>query len=172
MPQSVEDPIGCLSNNFTGLLELVERFDGEVIYASSGSVYSGRRMVFNRISHSTLHPNIYDFSKMAFDQYQTMKERQVFGLRFGTVVGHSPRIRQELLLNKMVFDAAKHDCVQLANPRVRRPVLFIMDLVNAIDKLFGEQEKSHRIYNLASVNFTMEEYAHNSSAIASTVQLT
>ena len=33
-----------------------------------------------------------------------------------------------------------------------------MDLVNAIDKLLVSK-KSHRIYNLASVNFTMEEYA-------------
>ena len=122
VPQSVEDPIGCLSNNFTGLLELVERFDGEVIYASSGSVYSGGPHGFS-IEDQPLYPpsNIYDFSKMAFDQYQTMKERQVFGLRFGTVVGHSPRIRQELLLNKMVFDAAKHDCVQLAKSKGPAP---------------------------------------------------
>ena len=38
--QSIDNPSEAFSNNTTGLIELSKKFDGTIIYASSGSVYN------------------------------------------------------------------------------------------------------------------------------------
>jgi nucleoside-diphosphate-sugar epimerase len=40
VPQAMGDPKGALNNNFFDLIKFRARFDGRLIYASSGSVYS------------------------------------------------------------------------------------------------------------------------------------
>lgn len=169
VPQSLADPTGCFENNLAGLIRFLNRFSGRLIYASSGSVYnntSGKFCSENDILG--LPVNMYDFTKMSFDRcldmYRSSGERKKFiGLRFGTVVGSSLRIRSELLLNKMVLDGMVHGKVNLANPNAIRPVLFINDLINAIDLILQEDEVGE-IYNLSSINASMKDYATAVSA--------
>ena len=170
VPQSIKDPLGCFSNNLTGLADFYHMFPGSLIYASSGSVYNNNKSLeCNEEEISSGAPfNMYDFTKISFDNYLNIfkedKKNNWIGLRFGTVVGSSQKIRTELLLNRMVFDAINNNKINLANSKVFRPILFIDDLVNAIDTILqGPEDNFGQIYNLCSINASMEEYASNVS---------
>ena len=40
VPSSIKDPYGAYTNNYSGLVELTNKFNGLLIYASSASVYN------------------------------------------------------------------------------------------------------------------------------------
>jgi nucleoside-diphosphate-sugar epimerase len=166
---SIQDPTGCLENNLIGLINFSKIYKGQLIYASSGSVYSNAsNELFSEESSINYVPsNMYDFTKITFDNYlmlmkntNNIKMKNFVGIRFGTVVGASKNIRKELLLNKMIFDGLKTKQINLSNPTVLRPVLFIEDLIRAIEKIIeNEKDYNSEIYNLCSLNLTMEAYA-------------
>lgn len=164
VPMAEQDPMGAIHNNLFGMINLTEKTDVKIIYASSGSVYSGIK-TDNAVEDSMLgrSTTVYDYTKIAFDEYQLMKKKNVCGLRFGTVVGASQRFRGELLLNRMVSDALQTRIVNLANSNMRRPILFLPDLIRAIDALIPANKFASQIYNLCSINGTMQDYA---SAVA------
>jgi nucleoside-diphosphate-sugar epimerase len=81
-------------------------------------------------------------------------------LRFGTVDGGSPRIREEVLLNRMVKDAFIDKEVNLANPKANRGVLYIEDLIDALELIIDNPPKKSEIFNLNSCNGNMESFAN------------
>jgi nucleoside-diphosphate-sugar epimerase len=161
--QSINDPVGCFSNNLTGLVEFAKLFPGRLIYASSGSVYNNNPDQ-NCMETVTIGSpkNIYDYTKSSFDQYMSILGSNYIGLRFGTVVGGSPNMRSELLLNKMVKDALVNKVINLANPKAVRPVLYIEDLVKCLIILLNSHQ-TNEIFNLCSLNGDMEYYAESVS---------
>lgn len=169
VPQSLSDPAGCFQNNLVELVSFQKRFTGRLIYASSGSVYNstdGSICDENAILGSPL--NMYDFTKVSFDKYLNLMPAEEsnpwIGLRFGTVVGASKKIRTELLLNKMVLDSINNKKINLANPYVLRPILFLDDLVRALDTLVSDTTVSNEIFNLCSITASMSEYAKHVSS--------
>jgi nucleoside-diphosphate-sugar epimerase len=77
------------------------------------------------------------------------------GLRFGTVNGLTPNTRIDLMLNSMIYNAITTDEVNVKNPKIARPILFIEDLKLAILKVL--ENPISGVYNLASTNITVEE---------------
>ena len=162
VPSSVNDPYGAYSNNYSGLVELTNNFNGLLIYASSASVYNNAAGAICSESTQIGDPdNIYDFTKVAFDSYVQIMNKKYVALRFGTVDGGSPRIREELLLNRMVKDAMFSGVVNLANPSANRAVLYIEDLIDALELLLDNPPKKSEIYNLSSVNGNMEIFVNS-----------
>jgi nucleoside-diphosphate-sugar epimerase len=172
---AIQDPMGCLENNLIGLINFLKIYKGRLIYSSSGSVYNNANyeLFSEEMSINYVPSNIYDFTKITFDNYlmlmkntNNIKIKNFIGLRFGTVVGASKNIRKELLLNKMIFDGLKTKQINLNNPTVLRPVLFIDDLIRGIEKIIDdEKDYNSEIYNLCSLNLTMEAYAKAVSSI-------
>lgn len=160
VPQSVSDPKGALRNNFFDLIDLRARFRGRLIYASSGSVYSrDKPEECSEESYLANPSNIYDYTKTAFDLYVASQKIDAICLRFGTVNGPSPRLRSELMLNRMVSDGLANGTVTVRNCRVWRPILFIDDLVRGLVTLIDSDCRSG-IFNMCSVNLTIREYAN------------
>ena len=172
---ATHDPLGCLENNLIGLINFSKIYKGRLIYASSGSVYNNTsyELFSEETSISYIPSNMYDFTKITFDNYlmlmkntNKIKIKNFISLRFGTVVGGSKNIRKELLLNKMIYDGLKTKKINLNNPTVLRPILFIEDLIRAIEKIIeNEKDYNSEIYNLCSLNLTMEEYAKGVSSL-------
>ena len=174
VPMAVQDPMGCLENNLIGLINFSKIYKGKLIYASSGSVYNNisNQLFSEEMPINYIPNNVYDFTKITFDNYLMLMKNvnnikiNYIGLRFGTVVGASKNIRKELLLNKMIFDGLNTKQINLSNPNVLRPVLFIDDLIRAIEKIINyENDCSGEIYNLCSLNLTMEAYAKTVSSM-------
>jgi UDP-glucose 4-epimerase len=156
---SVADEHGALRNNLYDLIDFSNSFRGRLIYASSGSVYS-RPIAEASIESSTLMApsNIYDYTKVAFDNYLSATNKQAVGLRFGTVNGWAERLRKELMLNSMVLSCKENGYLWASNTKAFRPILFIEDLVRAIVAILNSQV-AQGIYNLASFNMSIGQIA-------------
>ena len=161
VPQSLADPEGCYDNNYSGLVNFMNMFKGKIIYASSASVYTSiAGAICDEDTTVGMPINIYDYTKISIDNYMSIMNKDFVSLRFGTVDGGSKHIREELLLNKMVKDALNENKIYLANPKANRGVLFIEDLVDAIELLLNSPPKLPQIYNLSSINANMETLAN------------
>jgi UDP-glucose 4-epimerase len=156
---SLNDEIGAFNNNFLDLIELRKRFKGRFIYASSGSVYSRiEPELCNEDSPTAVPDNMYDYTKIAFDNYLRMSSLQGIGLRFGTVNGWSQSLRPDLMINYMFNSAKKDNQVNVLNLDSFRPILFIDDLVNGIEKIL-ESKITDGIFNMCSFNLSIGEIA-------------
>ena len=161
--QSVPDPFGAIDNNLNGLIKFKKKFKGRLIYASSGSVYSQIAGLCDENTPIGDPTNIYDFTKVTIDKYFQLTKADCVALRFGTVLGPSDNIRTELLLNNMTLDAISKKKVFLANPKVFRPILYIEDLIKAVEAILLRKKNKYMIYNLCSVNLRMIDYANTVS---------
>lgn len=156
---SIDDEIGAFQNNFIELIQFRENFKGRFIYASSGSVYS--RVIpeiCNEDSPTMVPNNMYDYTKIAFDNYLRMSSLRGIGLRFGTVNGWSERIRNDLMINNMYQNGLNEKKITALNLGYFRPILFINDLVEGIKTILNSNIDDG-IYNMCSFNATIEEIA-------------
>lgn len=165
--RSIADPDGAWENNVIGFRKLVKSLgkDQLLINASSGSVYGNNSGISAEHHGLTPPSNTYDLSKMCGDLISTegiQNGAQIVSLRFGTVAGYSSNMRWDLIVNKMSRDAAKLAKVQVVNPKVRRGVLFLPDLVKAINLIISQPVPG--IYNLSSINTSVGELGEIISA--------
>ena len=153
---SVQDPGNALDNNFIDLITFIDKFNGRFIYASSGSLYS-RVEEELCTEESFLGPpqNIYDFSKLAFDNYISATKLQAIGLRFGTVNGFGSNIKKELMINAMVKSCKDNGYLTMNNENFYRPILWLQDLLRAIGSIIDSDINSG-IYNLCSLNSSIK----------------
>jgi len=161
---SISDEYGALRNNLFDLINFTNIFRGRLIYASSGSVYSRiNAELSNEESSLFAATNIYDYTKICFDNYiKASNKKNAIGLRFGTVNGGSDRFRDELIINSMTQSAVKNGCLWVSNGSAKRSILFIDDLVNAVIRIL-ESNINAGIYNLCSFNSSILEIANNIS---------
>ena len=153
--------ISVLKNNvlnFIKLLSLVEKGQ-KFIYASSSSVYGDTKKDIVSEEYNNFEPNnYYDLSKHEIDSYAKLSDRTYFGLRFGTVNGASPNLRNDIMINAMTYNAMKNGKVFCFNPEIHRPILGIKDLCRAVETIIEKGSYENRgIYNLASFNSTAKE---------------
>jgi nucleoside-diphosphate-sugar epimerase len=160
--QSIDNPQEAFNNNTTGLIELSNKFDGSIIYASSGSIYNNFTDMCTEEDFIYSATNIYDFSKFVTDEYFKLNNNKFISLRFGTVNGFSSSFRQDLLLNKLSLDSIKNNKIFISNQNAFRPVLFLEDLIKCIRVLLQNHlELRKNIFNLCSMNYTIGEYANS-----------
>lgn len=150
------DPDGAFENNLTGFYYLLKKIQGQkLIYASSASVYNGSGAFPAHEEWDQFHAlNIYDYSKFSMDLLAQISDKDYFSLRFGTVNGVSPKIREDLMVNCMVKSALIKEQVDIYQPHIHRPILGIQDLCRAVESILSGQN-DRGIYNLASFNSTV-----------------
>ena len=155
--QSLADPVGALSNNLVDLYELTLKMKSSqcFVYASSASVYNRQSdSIAIETDDLGLSLNAYDLSKKWFDEISQTIPCSVYGLRFGTVSGPSPKFREDLIVNAMTLSALRNNVVQVRNGGMWRSVLGINDLVSAIGTVLA-QKPNAGIYNVASFSATI-----------------
>ena len=156
---AVTDPVGALRNNLVDLFEfgLSLKKDQIFVYASSASVYN-RLDTSLAIEDDELQPplNTYDLSKKWFDELSIEIIAQTYGLRFGTVVGISPNMRTDLIVNAMVISGLQNGYIMVKNEFNMRSILGISDLARAIEVILKERPEIG-IYNVASESASIGE---------------
>lgn len=149
-------------NNVDYFYNLCEKLrpDQLLIYASSASVY-GRKIDICDEHDINLNPiNHYDLTKVTIDIIANkfiLEGKNIIGLRFGTVNGYSPNIRSDLMINSMVYSYMTKGFIQVSNDWIKRPILAIDDLVNAIIRILESDKIFSGQYNLCSFNSTVAE---------------
>ena len=153
----VENPLGSLKNNLTGLIDLATDL-GEIplIYASSASV----------LSPAGGYTNMYDATKRAAEEIIPLVHSNAIGLRFGTVCGASENMRTDLMVNAMVKSAIERGKIVMSNPTVWRPILGMKDLCRAVEAMIDNRPAAG-CYNLCSFNAFVADIANTVGEIMS-----
>jgi nucleoside-diphosphate-sugar epimerase len=134
----------------------VKRF----IYASSCSVYGFTDATLAN-EESQVHCDYpYGISKlqgergvlqMSDDHFSTIALRQ------GTVVGYSPRMRFDLIVNTMFKTALETGKITINNPSIWRPILDVRDTAEAFALAIEAPPEISGVYNVAYDNYTVGE---------------
>lgn len=153
-------------NNFIGLVSKLDKSQ-TLIYASSGSVYGSGNTVSNEDVPLQFKPiNNYDLTKYSLD-VQAQKfiniGYNIIGLRFGTVNGWSPNIREELMINSMTKKSLNDGSISINNKTISRPILGISDISLAVKSIVDKPVSG--IYNIASFADTVENISNCVSKI-------
>jgi nucleoside-diphosphate-sugar epimerase len=156
------DMVSSFKNNVDNFISLLSKIKKgqKLIYASSSSVYghTGYKVVDEK--YNMFEPNnYYDLTKQIIDMYATKSDIEYYGLRFGTVNGWSPLLRNDIMINAMVSSAKSEGFIKLYIKDIMRPILGIKDLGRAIDAIIACDKDKRGIYNIASFNSTSEEIA-------------
>ena len=158
---SQANPALAVRANIEGLVQLFSVIgDKLLIYASSGSVYDGCGEHLAAEDSTLSQPrNVYDLTKQTGDEMAAFYGHRWLGLRFGTVNGVSPNMRDDLVINRMTLMATRDSFIEIANPHVHRAILCIDDLTNFICRIVQENimESYSGFLNLASFNASIGE---------------
>lgn len=159
------DLIHSHKNNVDNFIELISKLNKSTkfIYASSSSVYGKCSDIADENYMDFVPYNNYDVTKHIIDLYAQRFDMEYYGLRFGTVNGHSPTVRKDVMINAMYSSAMNDGEIKLYIKNIMRPILGIRDLISAVEKIIESDKDCRGLYNLASFNKTAEDIAYSVS---------
>jgi nucleoside-diphosphate-sugar epimerase len=128
------------------------------VYASSCSVYGYTvNQLYDETAPTVCHYP-YGISKLQGEQGVMRLQDENFStisLRQGTVCGHSPRMRFDLVVNTMFKTAMREGRITVNNPSLWRPIYHIQDAVNGFIRAIQAHSSISGVYNVASDNYTI-----------------
>ena len=135
----------------------------KIIFLSSGSVY-GVKKEKKVTENLKLNPiSIYNKTKMIAERiFLSFKDKiDIICIRPATVCGFSERLRLDLTVNKLTYDAFYKKKIFVDGGTQIRPNIHIKDLIGVIDYLiFYKKKLNHNIYNVGFENLKIYEIAN------------
>jgi len=132
-----------------------------IIYASSGSVYGikSEKRVCENLSLKPI--SLYNKVKMATERILlSYKDKiDIFIVRPATVCGYSPRMRFDLTVNALTFDALKKKVITVFGGKQIRPNIHIDDLADLYIFFLTANKKFSGIYNAGFENKSVLQIA-------------
>lgn len=143
----------CFKNNVINFVDLIGKLDNQIlIYASTCAIYGKSRELVTEDEPIKDALNFYDYTMIARENIAKLHpNKNLIGLRFGSVAGFSKNFRNENLINSLTL-ASKNKSLTVANGEAFRSVLGISDVCLAIEKIISEDVIKNKIYNISSVN--------------------
>ena len=133
----------------------------QIVYASSGSVY-GVKEEENVTEELSLVPiSIYNKTKMVSEKVlMSFKDKfKVHCIRPATVCGISPRMRLDVSVNMLTFQALKNKVMTIHGGQQVRPNIHMSDLTNAIIHFLENQNIESGVYNAGFENLSILDIA-------------
>ncbi len=132
------------------------------VYASSCSVYgyTVNELYDEDAPVTCAYP--YGISKLAGEHGVLQLQDDTFStiaLRQGTVCGHSPRMRFDLIINTMFKCAILDGEITVNNPSIWRPLLDVRDTASAFLRAVQADKTISGVFNVAKDNFTVGQVA-------------
>lgn len=134
----------------------------QIIYASSGSVY-GIKEENNVTEDLELIPiSVYNKTKMVAERvFLSFKDYlDVKCVRPATVCGYSPRMRLDVSVNMLTFQALKSGKITVFGGEQTRPNIHIEDMVNVYRHFIGRKDIPSGCYNAGFENISILEIAN------------
>ena len=132
----------------------VKRF----IYASSCSVYGYTVDELYSEEDPVTCDYPYGISKLQGERGALQMIRpdfSVIALRQGTICGHSPRMRMDLIVNTMFKTAMTQGKIMINNPSIWRPIYDIRDAINGFIRAIQADLSVNGVFNVCSDNYTV-----------------
>src|SRR4029077_7598528 len=121
------------------------------IYACSCSVYGYTENELYDESRPVASSYPYGVSKLQGEQavMQLCDDQfSVISLRKGTISGYSPRMRLDLIVNKMFMTALSDFSITVNNPAIWRPILSIGDAASAYIRAIEANPSVSGVFNI------------------------
>ena len=135
----------------------------KIIFGSSCSVYGNTKgkIATEKTDIKVEYP--YGISKYLMDMFievlnKSNNSPSFYSLRQGTVCGFGPRMRFDLVVNKMIKDAILYKKIHTIDKNIWRPILDISDACAVYDKIINNKVPKG-IYNVYSYNITVDQIA-------------
>ncbi len=134
----------------------------KIIFLSSGSVYGVKKE--KRVTEDLkLNPiSVYNKTKMVAERvFLSFKDKiSIKCLRPATVCGFSERLRLDVTVNKLTYDAFYNRKIFVDGGSQIRPNIHIQDLISVIDYFAHSKKKfKNNIYNVGLENLKISEIA-------------
>ena len=133
----------------------------QFIYASSGSVY-GIKEEYNVTEDLTLVPiSVYNKTKMVSERiFLSYKEdMQIHCIRPATVCGFSPRMRLDISVNMLTFQALTNKKITVFGGNQTRPNININDMVRVYQHFLSKRNITSGCYNAGFENISILDIA-------------
>jgi len=134
----------------------------KIIFFSSGSVY-GVKKEKKVTENLKLNPiSVYNKTKMIAERVLLSYKNKIDikCLRPATVSGFSERLRLDLTVNKLTFDAYYKKKIFVDGGSQIRPAVNLKDIIRVIDHLlFSKKKFNHNIYNMGFENLSIMQIA-------------
>ena len=128
-----------------------------IIYASSGSVYGIKKE--KRVTENLeLFPiSVYNKTKMISERVlMSYKDYiKIHCIRPATVCGFSPRMRLDLTVNMLTFQALKNRRITVFGGKQIRPNIHIQDIIEVFLFLLNNEKLPHGFYNAGFENLSI-----------------
>lgn len=137
----------------------------KILYASSGSVY-GIKKEKKVTENLSLKPiSTYNKVKMATERIilSYKKKIDIIILRPATVCGFSPRMRLDLTVNMLTFQALKNKKITVFGGKQKRPNVHIDDIVDAYLFFLKKKNIKFGIFNIGFENLSILQIARKIS---------
>ena len=152
---SLEMPNVYTKNNIMGtqsVIDIAEKMNIPVVYASSSSVYAGQNPPFMEDMNFKHHLNPYAWSKYVNEcQFKHSNLPSSIGFRFFTVYG--PYGRPDMALHGFTNKIIKDEPIEVfGHGDMSRDFTYVQDIVNGVQLLIDKVSKidDHQIYNIGS----------------------
>lgn len=137
----------------------------QFVFASSGSVYGLKDE--DRVTEDlTLVPiSTYNKTKMVAERvFLSYKEQmRVHCIRPATVCGVSPRMRLDVSVNMLTYQALRNGVITVFGGRQTRPNIHIKDIINVYRHLIANPEIKSGCYNAGFENISILDIAESVS---------
>lgn len=170
-PACALNPDLTMKTNVTAVQNLVDNFDGQIIFPSTCSVYGAQDGELTE--NSPVAPlSLYADSKIHAEKILLESGRQALIFRLGTLFGLSDefaRLRVDLVLNVLTIRAVLENKMSVFGGKQYRPLLHVRDVATAMVPQIGTNAAG--LYNLHTVNTTIIDLAHQIKKIVPTAEL-
>ncbi len=122
------------------------------VYASTVSIY-GKNIGTVTEKSTCLPLSLYASTKYEAEN-QIMQHHKSVALRFATAFGLSPRMRLDLIVNDMTYQAVKNKSVVVYQPEYIRSSVHVMDIAETILMSLLNIHMEGQIYNVVSDNYS------------------
>ena len=134
----------------------------KIIYASSGSVYGIKEELKVTEDLPLLPISTYNKTKMVAERvFLSYKDEiEVVCIRPATVCGYSPRMRLDVSVNMLTFQALKNSKITVFGGQQTRPNIHIQDMVNVYRHFIKGKEIPSGCYNAGFENISILDIAN------------
>ena len=157
--------------NVDSVKNLVDHFDGRVIFPSTCSVYGAQNGLLNE--ESAVGPlSLYAASKLEAENILLESNATPLIFRLGTLFGISDtyaRLRVDLVLNVLTIRAVLEGTMSVFGGEQYRPLLHVKDVATAVIPHLSDSTSG--IYNLSTENVTILQLAERIQKIVSKVKI-
>ena len=163
MPACAQNPHSAESINFESTKKLCDLLSKEqlLINASTTSMYGFSEEICDENSH--INP-VSIYGKTKYEAEKVIQERKMsISLRFATVFGISPKMRNDLMVNDFTYKAIHDRSIILFAGDTKRTFIHIKDAIDSYIFAMNNYEKMiGQVYNVGdnSLNFSKKEIAN------------